>query len=548
MHPLPARYRASSASTATTSSTTHPVAAELLTLINSLSETVADSESPPSLGTLRLLCDDLRRIRQLLIEHATTGQARDAFRRISGFKVILDAIRHTSGIYDAEKLSRDVKTEFFELIKAVLDVLSEALYEHPGNRRYFSNRVESGGWSALEKALIDTGIGGQSGEEALEHLFGILLAFGLAEESLSSLYRGIRRVTDHFEHPETTPAENGRNESANGAKHSRSQSSVSVKDAQTVMRDHIRGKFSANETLRNPEIVPLILRFWRIALERCQEEDRPSILSLAVPITLQQILGTSIRNEVAIHGSQALGQLLAIYSSEIKFAEIRLLLRPLSETLLKYGVNNLDDAYHLIHDATKSEDASNLLLHAMKSSRMPPFIQFDLSIHGYSSVELPSLGRPFPPTSSSSGYTVMTWVRFDKLDSGVHTTIFGASDSTETCFLLLFVEKADRHLVLQTSLKAVPRASVRFRSVVFSENQWYHIALVHRKPRTTSSSRAALFVNGVFAEQIKCQYPTSPPPLNSSTESFASMSGSFQQYPPVQTFLGTPTRPRLKGG
>src|ERR1700712_2042105 len=391
MHPLPARYRASSASTTTHGSAHNPVTAELLTLTNNLSETVGDSESPPSLGTLRLLCDDLRRIRQLLIEHASTGQARDAFRRVSGFKVILEVIRHASGFYDTEKLSRDVKTEFFELIKAVLDVLSEALHEHPGNRRYFSNRVENGGWKTLEQALIDTGIGSQAGDEALEHLFGILLAFGLAEESMSSLFRGIRRVTDPTEHAELTPAvDNGKNDSNNGTQHHRSPSSVNVDNTQIVMREHIRSKFTGNETLRNPEIVPIIFRFWRIALDRCQEEDKPSILSLAVPITLQQILSTSIRNQVAIHGSQALGQLLAIYSSEIKFAEIRHLLRPLSETLLKYGVNNLDDAYHLIHNATKSEGASNLLLHSMRSSRMPPFIQFDLSIHGYSSVELPS--------------------------------------------------------------------------------------------------------------------------------------------------------------
>ena len=56
-----------------------------------------------------------------------------------------------------------------------------------------------------------------------------------------------------------------------------------------------------------------------------------------------------------------------------------------------------------------------------------------------------------------------------------------------------------------------------------------------------TSSKAALYVNGEFAEQVKCQYPAPPPVSDASTESFASFTSSASKATnPVQAFLGTP--------
>jgi hypothetical protein len=209
----------------------------------------------------------------------------------------------------------------------------------------------------------------------------------------------------------------------------------------------------------------------------------------------------------------------------------------LCASLLSLGISTLSDAQYLI--CNKSPAAAEFLLRAMKNSHSPAYIQFDLSLQGYASIELSTLGRPFPPPSATAGYTFTAWIHVDHFDPNSHTTIFGAFDSTQTCFLLAYLEKDTHNFILQTSVTS-SRPSVRFKSVVFKERRWYHVALVHRRQRTMSSSKAALYVDGEFAEQVKCQYPVHPPPSNASTESFASFATSSTKTNPVQAFLGTP--------
>ena len=55
-----------------------------------------------------------------------------------------------------------------------------------------------------------------------------------------------------------------------------------------------------------------------------------------------------------------------------------------------------------------------------------------------------------------------------------------------------------------------------------------------------SSSKALLYVDGEFVEQVKSQYPAPPPTSSSSTESFTSFASSTTKSVPVQAFLGTP--------
>jgi hypothetical protein len=55
-----------------------------------------------------------------------------------------------------------------------------------------------------------------------------------------------------------------------------------------------------------------------------------------------------------------------------------------------------------------------------------------------------------------------------------------------------------------------------------------------------SSSKALLYVDGEFVEQVKSQYPATPPTSNSSTDSFASFTSATAKTIPVQAFLGTP--------
>lgn len=508
MEVLPQRQRSSTTTSAVSNILNPSLASELQGLVENLSESSSILRQPPASESLRIQCEDLQRIRQILIDNAGISQAKDDFRRSGGFIALLDVLRPLSGIY-TPKLSRDDRTQIFELIKASLDVLSESLREHSGNRRFFAKRVKDGGWQALEQCLASIGVFGEpvdsdaEPEEGQEQLFGLLLAFALGEESVVPIFRAM--------------------------------SSTGTEDAP----QHLRRFLTGRETLQNAEIIPALLNFCKLLLKDGGSKKQNG-LAYAVTLTMKELASSSIRNRVAMHGSGLLTLLLPLVLDELDPSPSQKCLRDLADILISCGISELDDARFLFRKAAISDDAAEFLSDGLVTSRTPPFIQFDLSQHGYSSIELPTLGQPFPPASPSNGYTFSTWIRVDSFDPDVHTTLFGAYDPSQTCFILAYLEKDSHHFILQTSLKPSNNPSVRFRSVVFKPGVWYHIALVHRRPKTTSSSRAALFVNGAFVEQTKCQYPSNPPPTNSSTESFASLGSNASKNTAIQAFLGTP--------
>src|SRR5882757_2847834 len=98
--------------------------AELRALTDHL--TNASDRQTPSADNLQAQSNALRRIRQLLIDSPDPTQAKDAFRHVQGFTVLLATIRSVSGFYNPSKLSADDRSDFFEVLKATLDVLSEA--------------------------------------------------------------------------------------------------------------------------------------------------------------------------------------------------------------------------------------------------------------------------------------------------------------------------------------------------------------------------------------------------------------------------------------
>ncbi|THC95250.1 hypothetical protein EYZ11_005289 [Aspergillus tanneri] len=157
-----------------------------------------------------------------------------------------------------------------------------------------------------------------------------------------------------------------------------------------------------------------------------------------------------------------------------------------------------------------------------------------MSQHGFCSLEFSTLGRSFPPTTSF-GYTLAVWARFDQFDPTTHTTLFGAFDASQTCFVLAYLEKDTRNFILQTSIQG-SRPSVRFKSIAFEPNRWYHICVVHKRPRPPSYSRASIFIDGEFVEQLRIEYP-SLPAVNTSNRG-----------PRIQAFYGTPQDLAMKLG
>jgi hypothetical protein len=528
--------------------------AELRSLADELTE--AAKTAPPTSDVVQRQSNALRRMRQLLIESNDQTHTKDAFRHVRGFEVLLLTLRSLSGFYKPAELSTPDRIDFFQVIKATLDVLSDALNEHAGNRRFFAKRVEDGGWGALEQALGSTGIfGGQSASKrddaGQEQLFGCLFAFALGEEAMTRIFRDIdRKVEEAQSKQEEAPATNGKTPSSTTVSSPHSMYSDTEIELDPL-RSQIRTIFSGNEVLQNPDIVPIILHFWQGLSGEDAPGTRSKPLSISVLLAILHITTLSSYNKAALHVTGILSTILPLlFDNECGPTEAGLL-RELADSLIEYGVNKLDDAYYLFRKAATSEQSAEFLLRGLQTSRSPPFIQFDLSLHGFSAIELPDIGRPFPPVSPGGGYTFATWIRVDNFDTSCHTTLFGAYDDTQTCFLMAYLEKDTRCFILQTYMGhasgVVP--SVRFKKAPrFEEGRWYHIAVVHRRAKAIGmgSPKASLFIDGEFTETIKAHYPSHPPVLESSQDSFASMSSSISKHH-ILAFLGTPRNlaPRL---
>jgi beige protein homolog 1 len=502
-------------------------------------------------------------LRQCLNGSPESVGPKDAFRHLHGFSALLNTLRAVSGYYHPSKRAQGEREKLFELLGNILGILSDVFRDHQGNRRYFKRRVEGGGWAALEQAIASIGFGGSDSDPWSENrLFGLLLSFATGNEALKSLFSDTQdqQTLDIYGQngPEvdelllTSKVSDVKNRSS-------SENESEVSDSYLLVHQVDDLKFAAfadkrvqealdeNTMLYNIDIVPTIVSFWKTLPRGRRLPDAPA--SLLIILALSKVSSFSKSNLLALHSTGVLSVILpfAFEDNASLSACERQAAENLCSSLMCLGMSTLNDARYLLRST--SSKARDIFLRMIQMSNRPSHIHFNLSLNGFASVELPTLGRSFPP-SSAAGYTFMAWICIDQFDNNTHTTIFGAFDSSQTCFVLAYLEKDTHNFILQTSVTS-SRPSVRFKSAVFRERRWYHIAMVHRRPRTMTSSKAALYVNGEFAEQVKCQYPACPPPSNSSTDSFASFaSSSSTKLNPVQAFLGTPQdlSPRLGRG
>jgi hypothetical protein len=481
------------------------------------------------------LVDQIRQIHQHVAASTPPSPPQDDFRHLRGFQTLLNVLRSFSGFYNPHKRSEAERRAIFDLLHVVLATLSAAFRGHPGNRRYFRDRVEGGGWEALEQIIASIGVGGGDSDLWTNcQLFGKLLSFALDDQRLDELCRSVASWTTPDDTLETPNGSDDKVQQSSGA------ASPSKPDPPGQSVEAIDERLGAiigpNTAIQNAEIIRTVVAFWE-SIPRGQGVAA-SPASLIVLTTLSSLATISLCNLSALHGTGMLSRLLRLlFAQDSVLAESeRKKALPLCESLMHLGIDELEDAQFLLH--RRDAAASEFCLDMTEKYNGPPFIHFDLSLHGHSSIELPNLGRSFPP-QTAPGYTFTGWIRIDKFDPRSHTTLFGVFDSTQTCFLLAYLEKDTKNFILQTSVTS-SRPSVRFKSVAFKEHQWYHIALVHRRPKTMVASKASLYVNGEFAEQIRAAYPSPPPPSNASTESFVSFSSSSSKTNPVQAFLGTP--------
>lgn len=513
--------------------------------LEQLSSTIQSTPDSQS-SLISELAVRLQSIRQCLDNTPESARVKDTFRHLHGFSAVLDTLRAASGYYHPTKRTQVEKEKLFELLWDTLGLLSDVFRDHHGNHRYFKTRVEGGGWVALEQAIASIGFGGNESDTWSENqLFGLLLAFAVDDEKLKSICQDMQHQYEPNYNPDTKAPNS--NEAISPAKQSGSikyeveipsWSSFADVDLVAFMERNIQTTLGQNTLLVNRDITPTIVGFWKALPRGRPLSEAPA--ALTVILALSRISSLSKFNLLSLHSTGVLSSLLqlAFESDAILATYEREAVERLCFSIMSLGVSTLSDARYLL--LSKSSRAADFLLQRIRYPQSPPHIYFDLSLHGFASIELPTLGRAFPPSSSLAGYTFTAWIHIDQFDPDAHTTIFGAFDSSQTCFVLAYLERDTHNFILQTSVTSA-RPSVRFKSTVFKEQRWYHIALVHRRPRTMTSSKAALYVDGEFAEQVKCQYPANPPPVNSSTDSLASFaSSSSSKTNPVQAFLGTP--------
>ncbi|RDL41449.1 BEACH protein [Venustampulla echinocandica] len=517
--------------------------AELQLLLDDLSNTLCISQEPPAgaYPDLPVLIDQVQSIRQYLIASAAPSRANDDFRRLNGFQVLLDTLRAFSGFYHPTNRELKEKAQLFDLLGAILGVLAQTFREHYGNRRYFQRRVEGGGWAALEQTIASIGIGGSESDIWAEgQLFGRLLAFALDDKRFEILCQSAAELHTSAKQPGSPIRNKGADYFGRSAEQIKgtSSSGCEAKDeaALALLASNLQGIVQERALLYNADVVPIIIDFWKTIPRVPGTSVNPA--ALVVILSLTRIASVSSHNLLALHSTGIVSTLLplAFDSDSPLAAPERRSVERLCSSLMSLGVSTLSDAQYLV--GSKSSTAADFLLQSLKESHKPAYLQFDLSLNGYASVELPTLGRSFPP-SNAAGYTFAAWIHVDHFDPNSHTTVFGAFDSTQTCFVLAYLEKDTHNFILQTSVTS-SRPSVRFKSTTFVEQRWYHIAIVHRRPKTMTSSKAALYVDGEFVEQVKCQYPAQPPPSSTSNDTFASFTTAAAKTNPVQAFIGTP--------
>ncbi|KAL2062245.1 hypothetical protein VTL71DRAFT_6511 [Oculimacula yallundae] len=518
MSTKPRRARSFTAASTPPESTT---TADIQLLLDNLSQTIR-TRTDGTYPDLSTLIDQAQSIRQYLIASPEAGRACDDFRHLRGFQILLDSLRAFSGFYHPTKRSQKDKTQLFGLLEGILGTLGQTFREHYGNQRYFKRRVEGGGWAALEQAIASIGIGGSESDPWSEtQLLGRLLSFALDDKRLESLCQTVFEL-----YPTEKQDKNiAQNAEGNATKDKKILEFVNTK-LEEILGDHA--------ILYNSDIVPTIIDFWATVPRQPNTAVNPA--ALVVIQVLKKVGSVSKHNLMSLHGTGILSTLLPLaFDFDGLGPTERDSVESLCASLISLGITTLSDAQYLV--CSKSPKAADFLLQSMKESHGPSYIQFDLSLHGFASIELPTLGRAFPPPSTSAGYTFTAWIYIDQFDAKSFTTIFGAFDASQTCFLLAYFDEA-RNFILQTSVVS-SKPSVRFKSTIFQERRWYHIAIVHRRARTLTASKASLYVDGEFAEEVNCQYPAAPP-SNASTDSFTSFTSSASKPNPVQGFVGTP--------
>ena len=506
-------------------------AAELQAHLKRLPLSLISIQKSQSTEQLLIPIEAAHHICQLFRVNATPNRVRDAFRHLNGFQQVLDSLRSVSQRLATPQHTVGEVEVILDVYQSLMSLLTAALQDHWGNRRYFRRRVENGGWDALKVITEEMSAGHSSVDNTRIRwrVFGTLLACALEDDVLNGSLSNLAKQNAKFQRLSAGPAKNNSDISVPAGNSPR----IVSPDADTVKK-----YLGPQAFLHNPEAVTVAIALWRGLDGSTKTADESEPAFSIIPVIVNTIAHLSTHSLQALHEAGVLQVILPAFLDSSFDEQDNRALWSLAVALLTLGVTSLGDAHFLYRQSSSSKNVAELLRLALQERCIPPCFHFDLSLHGFASIELPDIGRTFPPMTSGAGYTLSLWLQIIRFDPDLHTTIFGAFDSSQTCFVLVYLEKDTRNLILQTSVSA-SRPSIRFKSVAFEANRWYHICIVHRRPKTIASSRASLFIDGEFVEQMKAQYPSTPP-IGAPRTDNKDASSRGRKHRPVQAFFGTP--------
>ncbi|KAF2721092.1 beach-domain-containing protein [Polychaeton citri CBS 116435] len=454
----------------------------------------------------------------LFLELDASDTARETFRRGKGFDKLLDTL---------SKICRSTTANNHILERARLActlslLLGRAILGHRGNAKYLHSRLD--GWAKvgglllnLHRQLISSVVQSIPGDSPpqVPSLYATLLSVALGRDDIGSSIA----------------------EALNSSSKSDRQSTSICHVDGSIDHEQITRAIRNDEILYVPQAAASLIRM--LLDQSSSERQLPANITHIIEPTLlaiSTVIDGNQSNSYALWQTGILSSLLKPFldggsiGSSVPFGS-------LFSALSDFGFNSLDDLALLSRHAEQHDHARGVLYSVLQRSKQAAYINFDLSVSGFSSLEVPSLSRMFPP---SNGYSLAAWLRVDEYDPSCHTTIFGAFDASQRCFILAYLERDSHQLILQTSIRS-QRPSVRFKSTRFERGRWYHVTIVHRKGSPDpAQSPAMLFVDGDFAEQVKVAYPESPGEVSSAPDLTPPHAPMQRRQQNVQAFFGTP--------
>ena len=466
----------------------------IVTITDLLSHDLSTQDTTHELETLGKLIEAIARLKGLLI--ANEG-ALESFGDSGGFESLLRALEYATTTSpneddtsereddpsDEDAVNDQSQDESSQLRKELLQLtfaaLSQILASSNSAKAFFSRQK---GYETLLTTILQSDI--LSHLSRRDYIFGTLFSSAINDFSHVHIFSSMRW-------------------------HLSPQHNLTPAEIIDRIAFKVQAAFEAAEHLPNPEFVGVIVEL----LREVREDEH---LGLAVCDALGVIVDVKRANQLAFWGSEALGLMIervVLQSSTWATESLSPEQTDVLEDLI-FSLSPLGLPLHLttsvvstaVHRTGSSTEPSLLpvLQQFATQSRLPPHFHFNMHPNGYSALTFPTMSSPFPPVSTA-GYTISLWLRIEKFDPEMHLTLFGCFDSSQKCFCMAYIEQDTHKIVLQTSL----RSSVRFKLFEFAHGRWYHVVIAHKRPRTTSSARAMLYVDGGLVDQVKCSYPAS---------------------------------------